>query len=131
MIEGLYQPFQHWGASGTTWILSDTPFNDPDLIHVYADRPAEEQVKRIICFFIRLCDYDKFQIDAERANIVRYIEKYGDSAETNEATYNTIYNKVYDFNYRVYRCQRTRSNPLTSWFRAGWWMEIEPIDWAP
>ena len=48
MIEGLYSPFQHWGASGTTWILSDTHFNDPDLIHVYADRPsAEEQVKRI------------------------------------------------------------------------------------
>ena len=48
MIEGLYPPFQHWGASGTTWILSDTQFNDPDLIHVYADRPsAEEQVKRI------------------------------------------------------------------------------------
>lgn len=48
MIEGLYPPFQHWGASGTTWIISDTHFNDPDLIHVYADRPsAEEQVKRI------------------------------------------------------------------------------------
>lgn len=84
-----------------------------------------------VCFFIRLCDYDKFQIDAERANIIRYIERYGDDAETNEATYNTIYYKVYDFNYRVYRCQRTRSNPLISWFRAGWWMEIEPIDWAP
>lgn len=48
MIEGLYQPFQHWGESGTTWIISDTHFNDPDLIHAYADRPsAEEQVKRI------------------------------------------------------------------------------------
>lgn len=48
MIEGLYQPFQHWGASGTTWIISDTHFDDPDLIHAYADRPsAEEQVKRI------------------------------------------------------------------------------------
>lgn len=48
MIEGLYEPFQHWGASGTTWILSDTHFNDPDLIHAYADRPsAEEQVKLI------------------------------------------------------------------------------------
>ena len=48
MIEGLYEPFQHWGASGTTWILSDTHFNDPDLIHAYVDRPsAEEQVKRI------------------------------------------------------------------------------------
>lgn len=48
MIEGLYEPFQHWGASGTTWILSDTHFNDPDLIHAYTDRPsAEEQVKRI------------------------------------------------------------------------------------
>ena len=85
----------------------------------------------IICFLMRICDYDKFLIDAERANIVRYIERYGDDAETNEDVYNTIYDKVYDFNYRVYRCQRTRSNPLISWFRAGWWMEIEPIDWAP
>ena len=75
--------------------------------------------------------YDKFQIGAERANIVRYIERYGDDAETNEDVYNTIYDKVYNFNYRVYRRQRARSNPLTSWFRAGWWMEIEPIDWAP
>lgn len=48
MIEGLYEPFQHWGASGTTWIISDTHFDDPDLIHAYADRPsAEEQVKLI------------------------------------------------------------------------------------
>lgn len=48
MIEGLYPPFQHWGASGTTWIISDTHFDDPDLIHAYADRPsAEEQVKHI------------------------------------------------------------------------------------
>lgn len=48
MIEGLYEPFQHWGASGTCHIISDTHFNDPDLIHAYADRPsAEEQVKRI------------------------------------------------------------------------------------
>lgn len=48
MIEGLYQPFQHWGASGTCHIISDTHFDDPDLIHAYADRPsAEEQVKRI------------------------------------------------------------------------------------
>lgn len=85
----------------------------------------------IICFLMRVCDYDKFQIDTERANIVRYIEKYGDDADTNEDVYNTIYDKVYDFNYRVYRCQRTRSNPFISWFRAGWWMEIEPIDWAP
>ena len=48
MINGLYQPFQHWGESGTTWIISDTHFNDPDLIHAYSDRPsAEEQVKLI------------------------------------------------------------------------------------
>lgn len=48
MIEGLYPPFQHWGASGTCHIISDTHFDDPDLIHVYADRPStEEQVKRI------------------------------------------------------------------------------------
>ena len=85
----------------------------------------------IICFLMRVCDYDKFLIDAERANIVRYIERYGDDAETNEDVYNTIYDKVYNFNYRVYRRQRARLNPLTSWFRAGWWMEIEPIDWAP
>ena len=88
-------------------------------------------VLSIICFLMRICDYDKFQIDAERANIVRYIERYGDDAETNEDVYNTIYDKVYNFNYLVYRHQRGRSNPLTSWFRAGWWMEIEPIDWAP
>ena len=85
----------------------------------------------IICFLMRVCDYDKFLIDAERANIVRYIERYGDDAETNEDVYNTIYDKVYNFNYLVYRHQRGRSNPLTSWFRAGWWIEIEPIDWAP
>lgn len=48
MIEGLYEPFQHWGASGTCHIISDTHFDDPDLIHAYADRPsAEEQVKLI------------------------------------------------------------------------------------
>lgn len=48
MIEGLYEPFQHWGVSGTTWIISDIHFDDPDLIHAYADRPsAEEQVKLI------------------------------------------------------------------------------------
>lgn len=29
-----------------------------------------------VCSFIRFCDYDKFQTDAERANIVRYIERY-------------------------------------------------------
>ena len=85
----------------------------------------------IICFLMRVCDYDKFQIDAERTNIVRYIERYGDDAKTNEDVYNTIYDKVYNFNYLVYRHQRGRSNPLTSWFRAGWWMEIKPIDWAP
>ena len=53
----------------------------------------------IICFLMRVCDYDKFLIDAERANIVRYIERYGDDAETNEDVYNTIYDKVYNFNY--------------------------------
>lgn len=48
MIQGLYPIFEHWGAVGSVWIISDTHFNDPDLIHVYADRPsAEEQVKRI------------------------------------------------------------------------------------
>ena len=85
----------------------------------------------IICFLIRICDYDKFEMDMERANIVRYIEQYGDDANTNEDVYNTIYNKVYEFNYQVYKAQRTRSNLFISWFRAGWWMEIEPIDWTP
>ena len=85
----------------------------------------------IVCFLMRICDSDKFEIDMERANIVRYIETYGDDADTNEDVYNTIYNKVYEFNYQVYKAQRTRSNPLISWFRAGWWMEIEPIDWTP
>ena len=85
----------------------------------------------IICFLMRVCDYDKFQIDAERANIVLFIVLYCYYAENNEDVYNTIYDKVYNFNYLVYRHQRGRSNLLTSWFRAGWWREIERIDGAP
>ena len=47
MIKGLYQPFEHWGKN-TCWIISDTHFGDPDLIHPYPDRPtAAEQVKLI------------------------------------------------------------------------------------
>lgn len=47
MIKGLYKPFEHWGET-TCWIISDTHFDDPDLIHPYPDRPtAAEQVKLI------------------------------------------------------------------------------------
>ena len=47
MIKGLYKPFEHWGKN-TCWIISDTHFDDPDLIHSYLDRPtAAEQVKLI------------------------------------------------------------------------------------
>ena len=47
MIKGLYKPFEHWGEN-TCWIISDTHFDDPDLIHSYPDRPtAAEQVKLI------------------------------------------------------------------------------------
>lgn len=47
MIKGLYKPFEHWGEN-TCWIISDTHFDDPDLIHPYPDRPtAVEQVKLI------------------------------------------------------------------------------------
>ena len=47
MIKGLYKPFEHWGEN-TCWIISDTHFDDPDLIHSYSDRPtAAEQVKLI------------------------------------------------------------------------------------
>lgn len=47
MIKGLYKPFEHWGEN-TCWIISDTHFDDPDLIHPYPDRPtAAEQVKLI------------------------------------------------------------------------------------
>lgn len=47
MIKGLYKPFEHWGEN-TCWIISDTHFDDPDLIHPYSDRPtAAEQVKLI------------------------------------------------------------------------------------
>ena len=47
MIKGLYKPFEHWGEN-TCWIISDTHFDDPDLIHTYPDRPtAAEQVKLI------------------------------------------------------------------------------------
>lgn len=85
----------------------------------------------VVWFLIRMCDYDQFAVEMDRANIVRYIELYGDDAETNEDVYNTIYNKVYNFNYTVFKRQRTRSSLLTSWFRADWWMDIEPIDWTP
>lgn len=47
MIKGLYKPFERWGEN-TCWIISDTHFDDPDLIHPYPDRPtAAEQVKLI------------------------------------------------------------------------------------
>ena len=47
MIKGLYKPFEHWGEN-TCWIISDTHFDDPDLIYPYPDRPtAAEQVKLI------------------------------------------------------------------------------------
>ena len=47
MIKGLYKPFEHWGKN-TCWIISDTHFGDPDLIHSYPDRPtAAEQLKLI------------------------------------------------------------------------------------
>ena len=85
----------------------------------------------LICFSMRVADYDKFEVDMARADIVRYIEQYNDDANTDENIYNTIYNKVYNFNHEVYKHQKTRSNPLTSWFYSKWWMEIEPIDWTP
>lgn len=47
MIKGLYSPFENWGEN-TCWVISDTHFDDPDLIHAYSDRPsAAEQVKLI------------------------------------------------------------------------------------
>lgn len=47
MIKGLYPPFEVWGEN-TCWIISDTHFDDPDLIHPYPNRPsAIEQVKLI------------------------------------------------------------------------------------
>lgn len=47
MIKGLYPPFEFWGEN-TCWVISDTHFDDPDLIHAYSDRPtAAEQVKII------------------------------------------------------------------------------------
>ena len=50
MIKGLYKPFEHWGEN-TCWVISDTHFDDPDLIHPYPDRPtAAEQVKLINSF---------------------------------------------------------------------------------
>lgn len=85
----------------------------------------------VVCFLMHVCDYDKYEVEMDRANIVRYIEVHGDDAKTNDDVYNTIYNQVYNFNHTVYKRQRCRSSLLTNWFRAGWWMEIEPIDWTP
>lgn len=48
MINSLYEPFQHWSAQGTIWIISDTHFKDTDLEKGIPGRPsAEELVRRI------------------------------------------------------------------------------------
>ena len=39
MIEGLYDIFKHWHATGTVWIYSDTHFNDAELAAGVASRP--------------------------------------------------------------------------------------------
>ena len=48
-LPGVYPIFNKiWKDCQTCYIISDTHFNDPDLIHVYTDRPtAEQQVKLI------------------------------------------------------------------------------------
>lgn len=48
-LPGVYPMFNEmWKDYQSCYIISDTHFDDPDLIHAYADRPsAEEQVKRI------------------------------------------------------------------------------------
>lgn len=48
-LPGVYPMFNEmWKDYQSCYIISDTHFDDPDLIHAYADRPsAEEQVKLI------------------------------------------------------------------------------------
>lgn len=98
---------------------------------VFALSTVALMILLVALFLIRVCDSDRYQVEMDRANIVRYIETHSDEAETNDDIYNTMYKKVYSFNHTLYKRQRTRSSLLTNWFRAGWWLEIEPINWTP
>lgn len=46
-IAGLYKTFEDWGSTGTTWIYSDTHFNDEDMIALCGYPSAEEHIKKI------------------------------------------------------------------------------------
>lgn len=48
-LPGIYSIFlSSWKDCSDAWIISDTHFDDPDLIHAYSDRPsADEQVRLI------------------------------------------------------------------------------------
>lgn len=48
MIAGLYDCFAHWGAEGTTWLYSDTHFNDADLAAGVSNRPSAEEMVKLI-----------------------------------------------------------------------------------
>lgn len=48
MIQGLYKIFNHWGESGTTWIISDTHFNDSELAAGVKSRPTDDELVKLI-----------------------------------------------------------------------------------
>ena len=48
MIAGLYDIFEHWHATGTVWIYSDTHFNDKELGEGVAARPSAEEHLKLI-----------------------------------------------------------------------------------
>ena len=56
MIDSLYKPFQKWSEKGTIWILSDTHFEDEDLVNVYDDRPSADELVRRINSKVGKCD---------------------------------------------------------------------------
>ena len=69
MISTLYEPFRHWSENGSVYILSDTHFDDDEVIETY-EIPIEEvknmildgrikDAKTIVAFTYYLMKYKK------------------------------------------------------------------------
>ena len=48
MIQGLYKPFEHWGARNGVWCISDTHFGEDDLKAAFSTRPDDETLLKNI-----------------------------------------------------------------------------------
>lgn len=47
MLQQLYKKFQDWSAKGTIWVISDTHFEDQDMLDYFSYPDAETMVKYI------------------------------------------------------------------------------------